>query len=275
MRNVLPPGCYFGERLRTCQAGPIAITETAYADGETLEAHSHETTNVFVVVSGRLTETVGRVSVMHGPDTVVFNPVGLSHHTAFQGPCTRVLNLQFEESWLAPLCERLALVRPARSAPAHLSARLFREFRSGDDLSSSVIEGLVHELLAELGRVGPRVRRSPPAWLRRAERILEETFPHAPSLGELAAEVGVERTHLARSFRRHLGRSVGETVRAARVRRAEAMLADRGLSLAEIALDCGFVDQSHLNRAFQVLRGISPGRMRRDMQGRFDPSREG
>jgi AraC family transcriptional regulator len=47
-----------------------------------------------------------------------------------------------------------------------------------------------------------------------------------------------------------------------RVDRAQQLLQDTQKSLSEIALDCGFANQSHLNRHFTKLTGISPKKYR-------------
>jgi len=52
-------------------------------------------------------------------------------------------------------------------------------------------------------------------------------------------------------------------VRRLRVAAARSRVMDSQDSLAAIALDCGFADQSHLTRAFRLRYGLSPGRMRR------------
>lgn len=68
---------------------------------------------------------------------------------------------------------------------------------------------------------------------------------------------------LARCFRRFYGCAPGDYLRLCRVGRARALLADPGLTLAEIAVRTGFVDQSHLHRAFKRSFGVTPGEFRR------------
>jgi transcriptional regulator GlxA family with amidase domain len=48
-----------------------------------------------------------------------------------------------------------------------------------------------------------------------------------------------------------------------RVKRAKELLRGTSTSIAEIALACGFSDQSHLTRVFSKTFGISPGAWRR------------
>jgi transcriptional regulator GlxA family with amidase domain len=59
------------------------------------------------------------------------------------------------------------------------------------------------------------------------------------------------------------GCSIGEYARRQQVRIAEEMLVSSRLDLREVALRCGFADQSHFSKVFQRTVGIPPGRYRR------------
>jgi AraC-like DNA-binding protein len=76
-------------------------------------------------------------------------------------------------------------------------------------------------------------------------------------VGDLAAELGYSRRHLTASFRRELGLPPKALARVLRFERARALL-EGGSALADIAYDCGYYDQAHLNRDFRDLAGVSP-----------------
>jgi AraC-like DNA-binding protein len=91
------------------------------------------------------------------------------------------------------------------------------------------------------------------AWWR-----LVRTHGAAP-VERLAAEVGWSRRHLLARFREHTGLPPKVFARVLRFQRAARLLADPGgPSLAEIALDCGYYDQAHLNRDFRAFAGRTP-----------------
>jgi AraC family transcriptional regulator len=48
-----------------------------------------------------------------------------------------------------------------------------------------------------------------------------------------------------------------------RVEKAKGLLTNSHRVLADIALDCGFADQSHFSRTFQSTTRMSPGTWRR------------
>lgn len=75
----------------------------------------------------------------------------------------------------------------------------------------------------------------------------------------LAARLGVSRQHLAAQFRQHVGLSPKLYARICRFRRATAAL-KAAPDWAELALACGYFDQSHMIHDFQELAGATPER---------------
>lgn len=91
-----------------------------------------------------------------------------------------------------------------------------------------------------------------------AWRRLSETAGRLP-IKALAAELGCSRRHLARRFREQIGPSPKAAARLLRFQNAARQLAlDDGRRFAEIAQDCGYYDQAHLNRDFRELAGTTP-----------------
>ncbi len=98
---------------------------------------------------------------------------------------------------------------------------------------------------------------------RRAKEVLAAQMDGNISLVILANECGLSVSHFTRLFRRSVGLPPHRWLMAQRIDRAKSLLRDTGLSLAEVALACGFYDQSHLNRCFKTIIGVGPGTWRR------------
>ena len=112
---------------------------------------------------------------------------------------------------------------------------------------------------------GPVSRRGGlAAWqLRRACEFIEANLEGDPSIVDIAAECGLSSSHFAKAFKRTTGAPPHAWLSRRRIERAKQLLRETNLPLAEIALACGFVDQSHLSRMFAKNEGCSPGRWRR------------
>jgi AraC-like DNA-binding protein len=107
-------------------------------------------------------------------------------------------------------------------------------------------------------RAGDRVARLVTA--RLADELL-----CPPALAELAAEAGLSRYQLVRSFRAEVGMPPYAWLAQYRVARARVLL-ERGCRPAEAAVQTGFADQAHLTRWFRRVVGVTPGAYRNSVQ---------
>jgi len=102
-----------------------------------------------------------------------------------------------------------------------------------------------------------------PAWVEKLADILHERCAEKLSLTGLSQLLDIHPVHLSRDFSRYFGCSLGEYTRKLKIERSLSLLPDKEQSLAAVAFDCGFADQSHFIRCFKDLIGVSPLAYRR------------
>jgi AraC-like DNA-binding protein len=100
---------------------------------------------------------------------------------------------------------------------------------------------------------------------RRAKEMIAANLDGVP-VKELARECGLSRAHFSRAFRRSVGVAPHNWLIEQRIVLSKKKLRDDRLSLADVAAECGFSDQSHLTRVFKQTVGVSPGVWRRARQ---------
>jgi AraC family transcriptional regulator len=83
------------------------------------------------------------------------------------------------------------------------------------------------------------------------------------SLAELAELCGLSRSHFIRAFKQVTGMPPHRWLLMHRAKHAKDLLRGTNLSIADIAVVCGFADQSHLTRVFSKAFSINPGAWRR------------
>ena len=228
--------------------------------GLDLPRHEHPDATVAVVLRGGFVGRYAGVERDCSPMTVVVEPAGASHANRFGALTTTVLTLS-----LAPPHTLEAVAhRPTFARDAYLAGlaqQADMELHRPDELTAMAVEGLALELVARLGRTP--AEGGVPRWLAEARDLLHERFAESLRLGEVASAVGVEPQRLARAFRGVYREPIASYVRRLRVNAAaELLVAGPDPSIAAIAAEVGFADQSHLTRCFARILGVTPARYR-------------
>ncbi len=158
---------------------------------------------------------------------------------------------------------------PAATAPVveALFDALSADLAAGSPTGSLVGDCLVTALCASLSKAtrGPRVGRLTAAARRRVFERIEQDLDQPLTLAALAAEARLGVRQFCRAFRATTGSSPHQFLLQRRVAHAQQLIAD-GRSLAEVALHCGFADQSQLTRSFSRRVGLTPAAYRRTLQ---------
>jgi AraC family transcriptional regulator len=213
-----------------------------------------------------------------------FTPAG--HSVAFRWTGqVEVLILGMEpwflESIAAELGAAIAFDRELslRKLPAtHATSALMQQI--GDELAaqpggSLIAEGLARaigvHLLREFAAV-PAAKptdAAPPYAVLRAVELMRERLAVGLSLDEMAGQTGVSPFHFARLFKAATGHPPHEYLIRLRVDRAQELISRHGRThtMAAIAQESGFADQSHMTRHFRRVLGVTPGEFAEAQRG--------
>ncbi|MFT3966318.1 MAG: AraC family transcriptional regulator [Sphingobium sp.] len=139
--------------------------------------------------------------------------------------------------------------------------------RGGSVMSEALAEALTVHLIRHFC---PEVRPPPPVMgglaprsLRRILDRIEAQLADPLTIRSFADEAGLSARHLMRAFKASTGKSLHTYLTERRIRHAQMLLADPDMPIAQIAIATGFSSQSHMNRHFGRLVGMTPGRFRR------------
>jgi AraC-like DNA-binding protein len=190
-----------------------------------------------------------------------------------------LLHVYFPHHWLADIAsvapgelelrDPLAQFDPDLANSCH---RLARELRTDcamsklhfDALTTSIGVQIVRRWSNHGTKTKPFQGGLPAARLRRVEEFLMAHLAEDIGLDDLAAIADLSAKHFARAFRQSTGVPPHRWLIERRIDRAKALLIEDGLNLAEIALACGFADQSHFTAAFRKSVGATPAIFRRE-----------
>ncbi len=102
---------------------------------------------------------------------------------------------------------------------------------------------------------------------RRAQDFLVANLEGDPSIASVAAECRLSTSHFARAFKQTTGLPPHRWLTRQRLLRAKSLMEEGRTALAEIAVACGFVDQSHFTRVFAASERQSPAKWQRGRHG--------
>jgi AraC-like DNA-binding protein len=105
------------------------------------------------------------------------------------------------------------------------------------------------------------------AVIGQVREYLQGHYVDVPSLPQLAAMAGMSRSHFSRTFHAVVGTPLRQYVGDLRLQRACALLTTSTLSLTAIAMECGFYDLPHFDKAFRRRFGTAPQQFRQRANG--------
>jgi AraC-like DNA-binding protein len=127
-----------------------------------------------------------------------------------------------------------------------------------ESLATALIIAVITQADATLPEAGSLYVRD--ERIKKAIAYIEEHFRSKLTRSQMAAAAHLSAFYFSRLFRRHVGFSPEAYVLNCRLRYAAKLLALRGpdCSIADVAADSGFADQSHFGRLFRRAFGQTP-----------------
>ena len=210
--------------------------------------HTHDDVHACFIFGGAMNDRLFGDEVISVGEICV-NPAGTEHwiEAAAEGLECAII------SWPS------AMVMPVRKTVC-VSDQLRNASGLIDKLSSS---NPAERLIAE-GELGSAIENSiaekfteSPSWLVEARALINKS-PQGTVVASLANDAGVHRATFTRWFQRAYGISPEHYRMLIQLEQSAALLL-RGDTPAHVALEVGFADQSHFNRAWRHYLGGTPG----------------
>lgn len=164
------------------------------------------------------------------------------------------------------LTDRVRADEGERTHIFQLTRMLLSEFNNNKQYSRDIISSLFHALLSMMVRQvnpGEGQKTAGDLDLERIERILGYIRVHTldrqkMTIRNLASEFLMSPNYISVFMKKHTGISIQNHIIRYKVKAAERLLRNSGLTVGEIALKLGFNDSSHLHRTFKGKVGTSP-----------------
>ncbi len=235
--------------------------------------HFHESYSIGLFTAGKYRYKSGsKESILKAGETRVISPYEL--HQTYEGEW-QYIHFDIEPKLLLNLIEDIEQKESAKKReilPLHKDKLLFS---SAIELYSSLknrellkIEYNFNQFATTLLKSSNSLNLICNITLERKKlgRALEYIFTYwsnpTLSVEEIAKEVGFSTYYFTRSFHKEFLITPHKFIQSIRVERAKQLILKTTLPLAEIAIECGFSDQSHMIRVFKRISGYTPNTLR-------------
>jgi AraC-like DNA-binding protein len=257
--HSLQTGHFFGHAWKTIKFNNSTLTESEYITGR-IDWHCHRHSYFTFILSGEVLDATKTKEYYCSAGSLIFHQAQEPHYNIMRKG--RVRSLHLEPAPGSAICSLAtnSIDNPGIKILFHL---IYKELRRHDDVSVIEIESLLTNIEDKLSSKRKPVQIKQPHWVGKVKDIICSQFSEKITLDYLAAESGVHPVHLCRDFSKYFHCSLGHYIRKTKIERALVMLANKNISLTEIAFDCGFADQSHFLRCFKQITGTKPSAYRK------------
>ena len=152
-----------------------------------------------------------------------------------------------------PVIQQLALALKTEIQTGCMSGRLY-----GESLGTALAARLVQNYAVSKPSLEFKSNGLPQSQLERVIDYMRANLTQDLSILDLATLASMSESHFSRSFKQSVGIAPYQYLIQQRVERAKQLLKQQAISINDIALDCGFANQTHLTKVFRQMTGMTP-----------------
>ncbi|WP_027385665.1 helix-turn-helix transcriptional regulator [Chryseobacterium gregarium] len=252
-------GEFFGQTNETLHLDGLTITDTEYTH-PFVDWHYHENPYFTFLLQGHMTEGNKKEMYDCSAGTLLYHHWEDAHYNIRPDIFTRGFHLELTEDWFKQFDISKDSLEGSFNVKDPVIKLLMHQIFRETKMNAPGIELPVHELLLNIfSQLSGKAKNADkkPQWVSKIDEILHGSFTEKLSLTELSKTLDVHPVHLSRDFQKHFHCTLGTYIRKLKISRSLTLL-NTHRSLTEIALECGFADQSHFIRSFRENMGIAP-----------------
>lgn len=249
---------YLGNNRRSFSLDGIAVTETEYTEKVSEGWHYHVNNHISYILQGGNREQRKNHEEQILPGNLLIYPAGLLHRNLNTAHPSKNINIEVDDKFLRHHDLKFSVLSPAHTK--FLVLKVYKECLINDNDSETSIKAL---LLNTFEHLHGKSERISPKWAAQIDEVLRDRWNENVSLAELSNELDLHPVTISKSFPKYFRCTLGEYSRKIKIDKAVSLIKNSMKSLTEIALECGFFDQSHFIRAFKDATGFTPTEYRR------------
>ena len=241
----------------------LTVGTTDYRNGRINNArHFHDNPTICFLLRGGGVEKRNRDSYERCACDIRFYHGEELHQSIIKVFPSKCVNLELKPQFLRQyeISENIINAAVSKNPDVKfLMLKIHSELAVNDSFTNSSIKIL---LFAMLDATRKNFREKP-EWINQLHEVLNDRWAEQLTLEDLSLAVKVHPVTISKHFTKYFSCTMGEYMRKIKVGKSLFLIKNSKLSLTEIALQCGFADQSHFTRNFKRLTGFLPKNFRK------------
>lgn len=231
------------------------------------QEHYHNFYEIYYIENGSCGYFINNKSYQMTKGDVVLIPEGVIHHTIYtvDKPTRLLVNCthKYIPSSVFPLAysDNYLYRNPNQINEIHtILQKIEKEYNNPDNFSDESILCLMYSFFFLIARnknyyISQNVQSS---YIEHAIDYIQNNLSSDISLSEIATMFSVSSEHFSRSFKKETGFGFNQYLNLLRLKKAETLLKQSTLSVAEVAEECGFNDSNYFSIKFKKMYNIPP-----------------
>ena len=149
--------------------------------------------------------------------------------------------------------QQLAIALKVEIQTGCTSGRLY-----GESLGMALAARLVQNYISSKPALKSKAYGLSKLQLSRVTDYIKTNLAQDISISDLATLLNMSTSHFSRAFKQSMRTTPYQYLIQQRVGRAKQLLNKQSIPISEIALDCGFANQTHLTKVFRQMIGVTP-----------------
>lgn len=249
-------------------------------------AHAHSYYEMFYLISGGCDLFI-KNNVYHlTPGNITFIPADTLHRTSYSNAALHeCVSIEFTQSYLSELVAEFGTVwlqshlfsnifylpEDCRSDINAMLSLILAEHQSSDIFSNCMLKMYFQTLVVRILRyindasiliVNNNTRATDEA-LQIAVDYINEHFKNNITLDDMAELLHLNPSYFSKKFKSANGLGFKEYLNNVRINHSEKLLLETGMSITEIAFECGYDNSNYYGDAFKKVNGVSPSTFRK------------
>jgi AraC family transcriptional regulator len=257
-------GDYLGVNISQFNVPEILVSKTAYAKDFSSDWHCHSNPCMAFILNGGSIEERSSGSITCVSGSCFFYSTEEPHRNLHYQENSLNFNIELDNDFFLTAgldLNKIGGLFSLKETPSKfIVLKIIKETRINDIHSSETIKSLLLQLFDSL--INKPSEKKKGKWASQLEDFLNDDCSAFQSLQQLSTLLNVHPVTISRYFPTYFNCTLGEYIRNTKVQKSLSLIRSRSSSLTNIALTCGFSDQSHFIRTFKASTGMLPREFR-------------